>query len=763
RLVGEHGENKWGQVCDELNALFPGCHRTSKQCREKWNYQLCPSARKGHPGMPWTAAEELILVRAHQEQGNRWSEISKLLPERTETNVKNHWNTALRRKHPARCIDNQVSILDQYQHNFGFKSFTAEALRGLNCIGLCGLSQTSSLTEMDPITNGMTRSAHTTPGRTLVEDLPSPSKLSGAAAPRPDATSTPSTTGQAGTLHTEIPRIPFMGPPAAAHGTPAGARSSFFASSTAQGGAATAVSHAVLPQGNMHQAASMAVGLRGLNPLDEQHRPHGISVPPGWWQGSGCAAKEAAAVIGTPASKLAEPAGVGTGGESPITPMHAAELAAGKAGMDGRKEGQGGKGVAGAHEGERISRAEAEVQSGTLVGEVGAAHAAWQVGGGRSEALMLQNGVQRSESPGPRDGVVQGQEVAVRRGSRARRSVQRSESPGPRDGNAQGQEIAVRRGARARRGVHRSESPGPRDSVVQGQEVAVRRGARARRGVQRSQSPGPKDGNAQGQEIAMRRGARARRSVQRSESPGPKDGIAQSQEMAVRRGARARRSMQRSESPGPEDGHAQGKGEKSMHDGMQPLAAEFRGASHHPSAASAAAATAAGEEQLEEEEEAGILEAAGILQALQGLGGGFEDGVELGALQEKSLSEAEGAGECEAEERGQKEDGEEDMEGVEEGGGEEEEEGSAPADSRHKQGNKRSSNVAAGPSEEVDSMFGRGKRQRTNKGALQLLQQPCRRSHAAWAPRQAAALRGGGKPRGRPPKSLGPSRSKGKK
>eukprot|EP00967_Tisochrysis_lutea_P120035 scaffold196448_cov18-Tisochrysis_lutea.AAC.3 len=47
RLVGKYGENKWGWVSDDLNTLFPGCHRTSKQCREKWNYQLCPSARKG--------------------------------------------------------------------------------------------------------------------------------------------------------------------------------------------------------------------------------------------------------------------------------------------------------------------------------------------------------------------------------------------------------------------------------------------------------------------------------------------------------------------------------------------------------------------------------------------------------------------------------------------------------------------------------------------------------------------------------------------
>lgn len=40
-----------------------------------------------------------------------------------ENSIKNHWNTALRRKHPARYADMSVSLLDQYQASNGFKSF----------------------------------------------------------------------------------------------------------------------------------------------------------------------------------------------------------------------------------------------------------------------------------------------------------------------------------------------------------------------------------------------------------------------------------------------------------------------------------------------------------------------------------------------------------------------------------------------------------------------------------------------------------------
>jgi len=80
----------------------------------------------------WSEEEDKVLIEVHTEIGNKWAEIAKRLPGRTENSIKNHWNATKRRQYSKRKCRSKYprgSLLQEYIKSLNLDTNTAQNRR----------------------------------------------------------------------------------------------------------------------------------------------------------------------------------------------------------------------------------------------------------------------------------------------------------------------------------------------------------------------------------------------------------------------------------------------------------------------------------------------------------------------------------------------------------------------------------------------------------------------------------------------------------
>ncbi|CAA7016573.1 unnamed protein product [Microthlaspi erraticum] len=94
--IKSHGEGCWRSLPRSAGLL-----RCGKSCRLRWINYLRPDLKRGN----FTLDEDDLIIKLHSLLGNKWSLIATRLPGRTDNEIKNYWNTHVKRKLLRRGID----------------------------------------------------------------------------------------------------------------------------------------------------------------------------------------------------------------------------------------------------------------------------------------------------------------------------------------------------------------------------------------------------------------------------------------------------------------------------------------------------------------------------------------------------------------------------------------------------------------------------------------------------------------------------------
>ncbi|MCO5610328.1 hypothetical protein L7F22_064564 [Adiantum nelumboides] len=96
--IVKHGPGNWSSVPE-----CAGIERCGKSCRLRWINYLRPDLKRGS----YSEIEESRIIELHTIYGNKWSKIASYLPGRTDNEIKNLWNSSLRKR-----VEKKTSICE---------------------------------------------------------------------------------------------------------------------------------------------------------------------------------------------------------------------------------------------------------------------------------------------------------------------------------------------------------------------------------------------------------------------------------------------------------------------------------------------------------------------------------------------------------------------------------------------------------------------------------------------------------------------------
>ncbi|KAJ8493444.1 hypothetical protein OPV22_015165 [Ensete ventricosum] len=99
--IKAHGEGCWRSLPKAAGLL-----RCGKSCRLRWINYLRPGLKRGN----FTEEEDELIIKLHGLVGNKWSLIAGRLPGRTDNEIKNYWNTHIKRKLMSRGLDPKTHL-----------------------------------------------------------------------------------------------------------------------------------------------------------------------------------------------------------------------------------------------------------------------------------------------------------------------------------------------------------------------------------------------------------------------------------------------------------------------------------------------------------------------------------------------------------------------------------------------------------------------------------------------------------------------------